>query len=76
VTGSNVFDFEPIMHRGDNALDLGIGCDNQMKAASNEVNAGVDRGRSLNDFGREEWLVRNEWNDTASTVAFVSYTAT
>jgi hypothetical protein len=50
VTGGNVFDFEPIRERGDDALDVGIGCDNKMKAASDEVNAETDRSCSFNDF--------------------------
>jgi len=50
VTGGNVFDFEPIMQRGDDPLDVGIRCDNKMKAASDEVNAGIDRSCSVNDF--------------------------
>ena len=38
------------MQRGDDPLDVGIGCDNKMKAARDEVNAGIDRSCSFNDF--------------------------
>jgi hypothetical protein len=37
VTGGSVFDFEPIMQRGNDPLDVGIGCDNKMKAASQSL---------------------------------------
>jgi len=50
VTGGNVFDSEPIMQCGDNPLDVRIGRYNEMKAASDEVNAGIDRSCSVNDF--------------------------
>ena len=38
------------MQRGDDPLDVGSRCDNKMKAASDEVNAGIDRTCSFNDF--------------------------
>src|ERR1700757_790986 len=38
------------MQRGDDPLDVGIGCDNKMKAASDEVNARIDHSCSFNDF--------------------------
>jgi len=43
VTGGNVFDSEPIMQYGDSPLDVRIGRYNEMKAASDEVNARIQR---------------------------------
>src|SRR3954469_13214942 len=49
VTGSNVFDLEPIMQGGNSPLDVRIRRNNEMKAASNQVNALTDRSCSFND---------------------------
>src|SRR5262249_5051874 len=50
VAGGNVFDFEPIMQRADNLLNIRIGGYNKMKAARDEVNARIDCGCRFNDF--------------------------
>ena len=50
VTGGNVFDFEPIMQRRYNFLDVRVGRNHQMKAASEEVNARIDRSCRFNDL--------------------------
>jgi hypothetical protein len=38
------------MQRGDDPLDVGIWCDNKMKAASDEVNPEIDRSCSFRQW--------------------------